>query len=371
MARARVDKGVSDTNAANEIAPAHLPPGGGPLAATEGAAPTEAQGAKSKAEIRTWLFNGTDPGRDFDLADLPALAADDKSMAWVDMSGYAEPDLQKVADLLKLHPLSVTAALAPWQRPQINTFDDYFYLSVTLITPKKGQLAVDVGELDLFVGKNFMLTLHKNQVPFLANIAERVHQSPDLVRLHTAYLLYIVLDEMLDFYQKLFEELEDGVEEMEETALHVDTEAFLADLLRLKRYVFLLGRLAEQHRLVFAAFTRPDFQFISGPEIEPYFRDMQQRLDQIVERLFAARDSVNSAFEIYVSQMSHRTNRVMKLLAVVSTVLLPATLIVGFFGTSFPEPAFLHSFAGFIIMVAVLIAVPIAVIIALRFRNVF
>lgn len=340
------------------------------MAATEGPASTKSQGARSQAEIRTWLFNGTDPGRDFDIANLPALAADDKSMAWVDMSGYVESDLQKLAGLLKLHPISVAAAIAPWQRPQINTFDDHFYLSVTLVVPKKGRLEIDIGELDLFVGKSFMLTVHKNEIPFLGNIAERVNQSPDLVRLDTAYLVYMVLDEMLDFYQKVFEDLEQRVEEMEETALRVDTEAFLEDLLRLKRHVFLLGRLAEQNRLVFAAFTRPDFEFISGPGIEPYFRDLQQRLGQVVERLFTVRESVNSAFEIYVSQISHRTNRVMKLLAVVSTVLIPETLIVGFFGTSFPQIAFLHSYAAFTIMVAMLIVIPTAVMLALRFRKV-
>lgn len=317
------------------------------------------------------MFNGTDPGRDFDLADLPALAANDQNMAWVDMSGDVEPHLVELAGLLRLHPISVAAALAPWQRPRINTFGDYFYLSVTLIVPNQGRLAIDVGELDLFVGKNYMLTVHRHDLPFLARIAERVHQSPDLVRLHTAFLLYIILDEMLDFYQKLFEDLEERIEETEEAALRVESESFLADLLRLKRHVFQLGRLAEQNRPVFSAFTRPDFEFISGPGIEPYFRDLQQRLDQIVERMFAARDSVNTAFEIYVSQMSHRTNQVMKWLAVVSTVLLPATLIVGFFGTSFPQLLFLHTQRAFAVMVALLVVVPAAVMIVLRSRKVF
>lgn len=370
MAKPLDDKGLSDRTAKKKIAPAQTPLGRELLANAESAAPTQSERARSKVEIRTWLFNGTDPGRDFELIELPKLANDDKSMAWVDMSGYADSDLNKLARLLNLHPISVEAALAPWQRPQINTFDDYFYLSVTLVTPKKDQLAIDIGELDLFVGKNFLLTVHKNEVPFLAEIADRVHQSPDLVRLHTAYLLYIVLDEMLDFYQKLFEDLEESVEQMEETALRVDSESFLADLLRLKRHVFLLGRLAEQHRLVFAAFTRPDFEFISAPEIEPYFRDLQHRLGQIVERLFTARESVNSAFEIYVSQMSHRTNQVMKLLAVVSTVLFPATVIVGFFGTSFPQLAFLHTQTAFVVMVALLILVPLAVVLVLRKRSI-
>jgi magnesium transporter len=370
VAKPRINKALSVNRAAKKIVPEELLFGGGSSAAKEGVAPTKGKGVRSMSEIRTLLFNGTEPGRDFDLADLPKLATDDKSMAWVDMSGYADSDLKKLAELLDLHPISVEAALAPWQRPQVNTFPEYFYLSVTLIAPK-GKFAVDIGELDLFVGKNYMLTVHKNEVPFLTEIADRVHQSPDLVRLHTAYLLYIILDEMLDFYQKLFEDLEDSVEEIEETALRVNNDSFLADVLRLKRHVFLVGRLAEQHRLVFSAFTRPDFEFISGPEVEPYFRDLHQRLDQIVERLFAARDSVTSAFQIYVSQMSHQTNQVMKLLAVVSTVLLPATLIVGFFGTSFPQFAFLHSLGAFVFMVALLVIVPSTVMIAFRYRKFF
>jgi magnesium transporter len=346
-----------------------LPQSAEEIVSTEGRASTKAAAAKSKARVQTWLFNGRDPGADFELSSLPNLIADRKNLAWVDLCKYSEKDLKGIAKLLGLHPLSVEAALAPWQRPRIDTFNDNFFTSVTLVKPNPKKLEVDIGELDLFVGENFLLTVHKDALPFLENIADRVHKSPDLVRLHTAYVVYIVLDEMLDFYQGIFEQVEERIEKIEESALTDESDAFLADLLRLKRYVFLIGRLAEQHRVVFSAFMRPDFEFTAGPEIEPYFRDLQQRLDQIVERLFTARESVNSAFEIYVSQMSHRTNQVMKLLAVVSTVLLPATLIVGLFGTIVVPP--LHSQAALLLMAALVVIVPSAVLLVLRQRKVF
>ena len=370
-----VEKAVPEPLAADEqaddfvgkvVSAPPLPRSAKELVRTEGEAPGK---SKSKAQIQTWLFSGTNPGADFELAALPRLITDRKNLAWVDVCGYSKEELEELASLLKLHPVAVEAALSPWQRPRIDGFKDSFFISVTLIRPHTEELEVVVGELDLFLGENFLLTVHKDDLPFLGAIAQRVHQSPDLVRFHTAYILYIVLDEMLDFYQSLFELLEERIEKVEETALTNQSDAFLSDLLRLKRYVFLIGRLAEQHRTVFAAFTRPDFQFTSGPEIEPYFRDLQQRLDQIVERLFTARDSVNSAFEIYVSQMAHRTNGVMKLLAVVSTVLLPATLIVGLFGTNFAIPA-LHAWPAFAFMIALLIVVPMAVILALRASKV-
>ena len=344
-----------------------LPRGSEKIASAEGQAPKRSAAGKDKAEIHTWLFNGRDPGTDFELSTLPRLIANSKNLAWVDVCGYSEDELRNLAKLLGLHSIAVDAALAPWQRPRVDTFSDNFFLTVTVVKPEPGKLTVQVGELDLFVGENFLLTLHKEELPFLESIAERVYRSPDLVRYHTAYVVYIVLDEMLDFYQGLFEDLEERIEHIEEQALTDNTDTFLGELLRLKRYVFLIGRLAEQNRVVFSAITRPDFQFISGPDLEPYFRDLQQRLEQTVERLFAARDAVNSAFDIYVSQMSHRTNGTMKLLAVVSTVLLPATLITGIFGTNFAVPL-LHSEAALALMVAALLIVPVAVVFALR-RN--
>jgi len=334
---------------------------------TEPAATKGRKSSRRKESIRTWLFRGSGAGKEFDLKDLPQLAADNKNMAWVDLAAYDEDDLNQIAGMLKLHPVAVEAALAPWQRPRIDTFDKYFFLSVTLVEAEVAALKVKIGELDLFVGRNFLVTAHRQDLPFLDRVVERVHQSPELVRYHTAFVLYIVLDEMIDFYQAQYEELEEKIEQVEETALRDDSDAFLSDLLRLKRYVFLLGRLAEQHQTVFAAFTRPDFDFISGNDVEPYFKDLQQRLSQFVDRLFAARDAVNGAFDIYVSQISHRTNKTMKLLTVVSTVLLPATLIVGFFGTGFWQ---LHNQASLDAMLVLLVAVPAAVLFALRRGNV-
>lgn len=333
------------------------------LVETESVAGEKGKASEAKGKIRTWLFRGSDAGKEFDVNDLPGLASDNKNLAWVDLAAYAAEDLQQIAGLLELHPVAVEAALAPWQRPRIDTFADYFFLSVTLVEAEVSALKVNIGELDIFMGRNFLVTAHKQELPFLEKVVERVHQSPELVRLRTAFLLYIVLDEMMDFYQGQYEDLDEKIEKVEESALRDDSDDFLSDLLRLKRYVFLLGRLAEQHKTVFAAFTRPDFDFISGNDVEPYFKDLQQRLSQFVDRLFAAREAVNGAFDIYVSQMAHHTDRTVRVLTVASTVVLPATLIVGFFGTGY---AALRGQESFIAMLVLLVAVPAAVLVALR-----
>lgn len=150
------------------------------------------------------------------------------------------------------------------------------------------------------------------------------------------------------------------------------SESFLEDLLRLKRYVFALSQLADQHRDVFVALLRPDFPWVAGTPVEEYFRDLETRLARLVDLLASALDAVNGAFDIYVSHMAHRTNQVIKLLAMVSTILLPSTLVLGLFGTNFATS--IRSVPsgtplGFAAMVATMALVSVGVLAAFRRRR--
>lgn len=303
------------------------------------------------------LFRGSERPVDFELKELTTLAADDKNMAWVDLSEYSAEDLATIAGMLDLHRLTIEAALDSWQRPRLDSFPDHFYMSTTVASADEKKLAISAGELGIWIGKNFLVTAHRRPLPFLDSALERLDQSADLAQLHTAFALYILLDELVAHYSLLFEKLEDTIELTEERALRETSDAFLAHLLQLKRYVFALGRLAEQHQAVFAAFSRPDFTFVSGPQIEPYFRDLQVNLTRVTDRLLTAREAVNGAFDIYVSHMAHRTNSLITILTVISTVLLPAALVVTLSQTLFALPL-LHSPMALMLMVAALVLVP-------------
>lgn len=354
----------SAATARKSAAPAELP------IALEAVVDAEAPATKQTAQslVVGRLFRGGKAPTDFKLEDLPTLAADNKNLAWVDLECYSEKDLGRVAKLLDLHRLSVKAALDSWQRPRLDSFPDHFYISTTVATADLSSLQISAGELGIWVGRNFLVTAHRKPLPFVDSVLDRLKQSPELAQLHTAFVLYIVLDELVNHYALLFEDLEDKIEETEERALRETSDTFLSELLRLKRYVFALGRLADQHRAVFAAFTRPDFGFVSGPDIEPYFKDLQEGLDRIVDRLLAARDAVNGAFNIYVSHMAHRTNGLIKILTLVSTVLLPATLVVAIAQTVFRLPILTSLTASLVTLVAVILVPGILIAIVIRRR---
>jgi magnesium transporter len=301
-----------------------------------------------------WLFQEDAEPRQVGLEDLPKFAADDAYFVWVDLNGYVPSDLAQVAEQLDLPEAAVQVTLAGWQRPRLGVFRDRYFVAVTVPHADLAAQHLLASELDLFVGRNYLVSAHKRPLPFAERVLARAMQNPALLKLDSSFLLSIIIDELLAHFEVLTEELEDEVEAMEERALTDSSDALLEDLLHLKRFAFAVYRLASQHRATLEAFLRPDFPLVGGDVIEPYFRDLDVRLGRLLDALEAAKESVNGSFDLYVSQVAHRTNDIMKILTIVSATLLPASVILGFFGTQFESPQ-LYTPAGFIIMVALIV----------------
>ena len=337
----------------------------------EGVAPTAAPGALLET-VTAWLFQPDQEPVAVDPRDLPALVAVEENFVWVDLSAYAQADLREVSRLLVLHRKAVHAALSPWQRPRLAVYSDHFATSATVARLDAVAYRVQASELDLFVGRNYLVSAHKQPLPFADHLLARARHSPELVRLDAAFMLYVVLDELLAYYEELNEHVQSEIERMEERALRDTSDRFLEDLLHFKRYAFALSQLADQHRAVFAAFLRPDFTWVSGEEVEDYFEDLEGRLARLLDTLTTAKEAVNGAFDIYVSHMSHRTNAVIKLLTIVSTVLFSASIIIGIFGTTIaatlPSKA-LASPAGLVVMLLCIAAVSGGTIVIFRRRG--
>jgi magnesium transporter len=301
-----------------------------------------------------WLFQEDADPRQVGLDDLPMFAADDAYFVWVDLNGYVPSDLAQVAEQLDLPEAAVQVTLAGWQRPRLGVFRDRFFVAVTVPHADLAAQYLLASELDLFVGRNYLVSAHKRPLPFAERVMARAVQNPGVLKLDSAFLLSIIIDELLAHFEVLTEELEDEVAAMEERALTDSADALLEDLLHLKRFAFAVYRLASQHRATLEAFLRPDFPLVGGDVIEPYFRDLDVRLGRLLDALEAAKESVNGSFDLYVSQVAHRTNDIMKVLTIVSVTLLPASVILAFFGTNFDSPP-IRTTSGFVAMMALIV----------------
>jgi magnesium transporter len=228
------------------------------------------------------------------------------------------------------------------------------------------------GELDLFVGPKLLVSAHRQSLPFDDQLATRAHQRPELFAANAAFMLYVILDELLAYYEELDRQQQVEVERIEERALHETSDAFLEAVVRFKRHAFALAQLTEHHRDVVAAFLRPDFAWVSGQEVEESFRDLQARLARLVDSLQDAREAANGALDIHVSHMAHRTNQVIKVLTMASIVLFIASVLITLVGITLQGvllsygPLGLLDFVGLLLVVGLVSA---AVLLIFRRRG--
>lgn len=336
----------------------------------EGSAAEESSGRARRGGVTAWLFRQDQNPRQVEFSEIGGLVTVDENFVWIDLSGYEEQDLIDLADILGLHRISVHSALSSWQRPRLDVFRESFFVSATVARLDPQAFRVHASQLDIFLGANYLVSAHKLPLPFVDGIMARCYQNPDLVRHDSAFMLYIVLDELLEYYEALHEDVQDQIEKMEQRALTDASDDFLKDLIELKRFAFALRQLAEQHRNIFEAFLRPDFPYLSGEGVDVYFRDLDGRLGRLLDELTEARDAVNGAFDIYVSHVSHRTNNIIKVLTMVSTVLLPNWLILSFFSTGFHNVVpTIYTQTGFVVMIAAMLMVTAGVLYSFRQRQ--
>lgn len=349
----------------------NVPPGTEHVVSREEPAPSASlptSGDDSKV-ICARLYQPDAPSHVIPLREVPQAIVPEEAFVWIDLSAYTADDLHMVARTLHLDRVIVHATLAAWTRPQLEVFDEQFYVSATVPTLDLTTYRIEARQLDLVGGRNYLVSAHKTPLPFAGRVLDRAAKSPALLHDDAAYMLYILLDEALAHYEGFVERLQGETEAMQQRALTDTSDDFLPALVHLKRFAFAVSELAVQHREVFAAFLRPDFAWVSGTDVDVSFRDLNARLARLIDELRAITSGLNDAFDIYVSQMSHRTNQVVKVLTIVSTTLLPITVILAFFGTNNIQsiPLLTHT-GGFLIEIAVIVVIS-ASILGIFHRN--
>ena len=184
---------------------------------------------------------------------MPDLVLRERNFVWVDMTSYTPEEMASIAQMLGLHPIGVQAALSLWQRPRLDLFGDHYFTTATIPALDYQAYRVEARRLSLFVGRNYLVSVHRAPLPFVRRAFARAENSPELIPHDSAFMLYILLDELVGYYEHLHAQLIVEIEHMEERALRDMTDGFLEDILHFKRYVFTVAQLADQHRPIYAA----------------------------------------------------------------------------------------------------------------------
>jgi magnesium transporter len=257
---------------------------------------------------------------------------------WVDLAAPTETELRVLSDVFHFHPLAVDDATSALQYPKIEPYQGFLYLVLHGIdsTPKQTQFATR--DIDFFLSRNFLVTVHDGQSRSIAHLREVCSRHQHILAEGTVALVHRIVDAMVENYRPVIEQIEDRIGQLEEQAF-AGHERMARHVMKLKRDVASMRRVLIPQRDAIGRLARREFPMISD-EMAYRFRDVYDHVVRLTEEAILFQDRVTGIFEVNLSTVSHRLNQVMKLLTVMSTIFLPLTVLTGMWGMNIPLPHF-------------------------------
>ena len=333
--------------------------------------------AKTPQPVRIGLIDYTaDEFIERELADAadckPYL--DRKSITWIHVQGDVPADtLRSLGELFELHPLALEDVLNAGQRPKLDSYDDRDFIVVNL--PEFTDGDVSVRQISLFFGQDHVISICNSATDPFEPVRRRLRASRGRFRKRGAdYLLYTLLDVVIDAGFPMFETFGESLEDLEAELLGNPDQETLGRIHHLKRELLLLRRSLWPQREVVNALLREEHERI-GEETRIYLRDCYDHTVQIMDLLETYRDMATGMLDVYLSTISHRTNEIMRVLTIIATIFIPLTFIVGVYGMNFSHPKSpwampeLHWYFGYPLIWAVMIAVVAGLLYFFRRRD--
>jgi magnesium transporter len=298
-------------------------------------------------------------------AEFPAALGDIGGLLWVDFEGEkpeaCEPILRET---FGFHPLAVDDALQESHVPKVDDWGPYVYvvLHAVALDSDSGE-HVDTQEVDIFLGKNYVVTHRDVPCPAVDRVWVSCHRDERHTSRGVQYLAYRMADEMVAGYMPVFEQIDDAIDEIEDKVLNEPMKtATLERLLSIKRALLNLRRIITPLREVLNKLARDDYEVVDTKG-RVYFRDVYDHLVRLHDINESMRDLVSGVLDIYLSVINNRLNDVMKTLTTITTLFMPISFIASFFGMNFfqpvaPELAPWTNNPAFLLMMALMLLLP-------------
>lgn len=299
-------------------------------------------------------------------ADAKAALAERGAVLWVDILGRSEFSDELLREVFGFHPLAVEDVYKELHRPKVEDYDRYLYLILRGISDGTQLEDVKTEELDLFLGKNFVVTHHSTPMATIDHAVDRLSRGVKPMSRGAVFLAHLLIDRMVDRYLPLGHRVINEVDRLEHATLEGQDE--LARIVVLKGSIHRMRRLIASQRDVIARLARAEFDEIPA-DAKPFFRDVHEHLAHLTETLEHERDELNSVFDAFHSLSAHRMNEIMKVLTLISTIMLPLTFLAGVYGMNFKHMPELEWKYGYPTLWIVMIVMSLLMIIYFRLRK--
>jgi magnesium transporter len=281
---------------------------------------------------------------DYSSAEIPTAP---NEVTWIDIDGIHDGAI--VADIGKkfgIHMLVLEDIMNSTSRPKVEFFDEYTFITLKMLELDKTSNNLEVEQLSLVIGQNYLLMFQERQGDFFDPIRERIRTSKGKVRSKDAYYLaYLILDTVVDNYITVSDQLALQIESLEEYVLRRPNEFTLQRILRLRKELLDFKRSIDPLKEAINTMSRE-----LDEELAKYYRDLHDHLIYESENLAMYREMIVNLLDLYHSNLGMRMNQVIKVLTIITTIFVPLTFIVGVYGMNFENMPELKTKNGYFIV---------------------
>jgi magnesium transporter len=305
---------------------------------------------------------------DLDPSDISEIIKRKDAFVWLDIQDPQEQDIALLRDEFRFHRLAIEDATKHHERPKIESHEGYYFLVFYALHYDSERNRLHGHAMSLFVGANYLVSVHKGQIPAIGQTIERWQKNEERFENDAGALLYELFDTIVDDYFPVIDQLAERVESIEEQIFERFREEALQDVFGLKRDLLHVRRIVAPERDVLNILIRREVPIFDRSTIL-YLQDVYDHIVRITDSIDTYRDLLSSALDAFLSVQSNRLNQVVKVLTIASIVLMSDALIAGIYGMNFEFMPELHWPYGYPFALGLMLAIGVGLVLFFRWRK--
>lgn len=272
-------------------------------------------------------------------------------LLWHDIRGLQNvPLIEQLGKQYNIHTLALEDVLNTQQRPKLEDYEDALFMVAQALSFDEMTREIQTEQIAIYAGEGFVVSFQEKPNDTFLTVRDRLLNGNGRIRKRRSdYLLYALLDTVVDQYYAVLDKLEEIIEIQEREILDNPTDANKTSLYQLKLEIMGLRKTIYPLRDAVSSLTRTDNTLVQD-STRVFIRDLYDHIVQIMDTVDNWRDLLNGLFDLYLSNLSMRMNNVMRVLTIISTIFIPLTFIVGVYGMNFDNMPELHWHYGYFII---------------------
>lgn len=296
---------------------------------------------------------------------------DRQSINWINIDGLSDASIiKKVGEHFNLHYLLLDDIMNTDHRPKVDEYDDHLFLTMKMLYRMEGD-EIDYEHISFVLGKDFLLSFQEKEGDIFNNLRERIKNDTGIFRKRGAdYLLYRLVDTIVDSYYTILENVGYKVEALEENISTNPTIEDFRQIQELKKEFIYLRKVVYPLREALNKILKNEYGFIEKNTLK-YYSDVYDHVIHLIDSLDTYKDLTSTLMDLYMNTINYKMNEVMKLLTIITTIFIPLSFVAGIYGMNFENMPELTWHYGYYEVLGIMGIIFIGMIFYFRFKKWF